>query len=294
MATELIARLFLDQSNYERREATEAILSDNSSRCNAPVSASSPPQLLRQTYGNRARQPTESPEPETPWAGLIDPHLVLSFSHMPSTQHGFVFGRDTRADIMLPEDLKGISYHHCAITFSKNFPDGRYRLVIRDLGSLTGTSVDYNDVKTEKRSNFVWILDPDMRNIVIRLHKDIVFRVEVVIKDTESPAQLRRIGQFLRPRSPEALLDALQLDTGRTTRATGSHTPKTGPILVKLKTLGQGSFGSVSRSWNVSTGVSYAVKEPSELAKATRNFDTEAWRNEGQTLIKLKHVSCVP
>lgn len=64
--------------------------------------------------------------------------LQLTFSVGPRAGRGFVIGRDPDCDIIMPQKLKMISQHHCALTF-----DGERRLILQDY-SRHGTIVTYN------------------------------------------------------------------------------------------------------------------------------------------------------
>jgi hypothetical protein len=250
-----------------------------------------PPPPIRTPHSRRDRAPTEPlGEGETP-AYLYSPCLQLTFSHGPQTDCGFVFGWDPDCDIVLPQ-ISGISFHHCALTFDKH-----NRPILRDLGSLNGTAVTYDNEGKGFRSKFHWIIGghnvPNEKNeIVIDLQEHLKFQIVVSHHDITSQLYIDNVSWFRQGTArAENLLGRLGLRSRpETERASGARTPGTGPILLRRK-LGEGAFGVVTHIWDVSTGAEYALKEPSEKAIKRNKVDKEAWRKEADVMRRITHVS---
>jgi serine/threonine-protein kinase Chk2 len=219
--------------------------------------------------------------------------LELRFSNGPRTNRGFVFGRDEKCDIVCHRNMLSVSKYHFALTFENGFEDtDKYRLVLRDLNSTLGTAVMYDYQGEETRRGFRWILSghggANNKTIIIQLSNMLVFRIVVHIPEI-SHALADSVNHFLRQRPPESLFADLDLfNLPRTEAATGTHTPRSGPILVNIKELGRGAFGVATHCWDVSTGREFARKQPLvQLSEA----DRRAWREEAKLLFKLSHVS---
>ncbi|SPQ20563.1 58b91467-99f2-4e1f-b778-eb56634c081b [Thermothielavioides terrestris] len=224
------------------------------------------------------------------------PYLELRFSDGPRTSAGFVFGKDPDvSDIVIPS-IQGISRRHFALTFRNNFEDGRYRLVVRDLGSTTGTTVTYNKQGKHCRRNFDWIISgfntPDKaRNIEVDLREDtVIFRVVVARHDLTSPTYIKNVERFLHgAAASDILFSALRLQSADATELnTAVHTPTNKPILLKQGVLGTGGFGEVSRYWNVSTGAEYACKRP-----LGHEYSREDWEKEIAIMKNMQHENIV-
>ncbi|AEO61522.1 hypothetical protein MYCTH_2311751 [Thermothelomyces thermophilus ATCC 42464] len=221
------------------------------------------PQLSR---SERESTPLERPREEVP-AYFYHPGLELRFSRGPQTPFGFVFGTDENSDIVLPKSISTISFHHFALTF-----DDHYRPIVKDLGSSNGIEVTYNSRGKGNRSNFIWIIGGHRiprytETIVINVNKDLKFQIVVARHDITSPQYIDNVNRFRQGMADAGnLLGRLDLRSRpQTERASGAHTPGTGPIFLKKK-LGEGTFGVVTHLWNVSTAEECAVKEPSARA----------------------------
>jgi hypothetical protein len=300
---DLIARLFshdpdgiaiarqtiVDHQNKSRLRLVKARL------LSKKLSASSPPQVTgshhkpasTQLFGKSINQD-------------YTPCLELSFKHGARTKHGVVFGTDpSKCDIVLPMK-KGISSRHCALTFEKNFQDcHHYRLVLRDLGSTTGTAVAYDGEGGERRTNFRWILGSHqitdkIKSIVIYIGTLAEFRIVVAPHDITSQAYTQKVENFLEgtARAEDSLL-RLRLQTNPSTiMPNQAQTPHMGPIRLIREELGRGAFGAVRKIWDVSTGGVYAAKtvinDVTEQETLVRN---RRLREEMKTLRSLRHVS---
>lgn len=244
--------------------------------------------------GRRDRAPTE--EPEQPKGDRLDycPRLELRFSRGPRTDHGFVFGWDSKCDVVLPW-MQGISFHHFALKF-----DDHYRPIVKDLGSLGGTEITYDKGGKGKRSDFVWIVGGhkvpnERKKIVITVNNYLRFQIVVSHHDITSQLYIDSVHRFRQgTANAENLLGRLDLGSRPPTeRASGAQTPGSGPIFLR-KTLGKGAFGVVTHIWNVSTAEEYAFKEPSAEAVRERRVDVNSWRKEARIMGRLSHVSLAP
>ncbi|KAI9789470.1 MAG: hypothetical protein M1816_006012 [Peltula sp. TS41687] len=195
----------------------------------------------------------------TPPLGYKDDsfELRLTFDRGPKDlQRGFVFGTNPQVcDVFLGPSHRTISRRHFCITF-----DEHRRLIIQE-SSTHGTAVGYDrqPKEDEKRTN---------TNITIHLplgeYQDMTLRIEGVNREWEKgdeqynnlrDSYLRERGDAIPP------LDVLGIQSQSTTMApTGSHSPRQRPIYLKREKLGSGSFGTVHRMIDVSTGEVYAGK----------------------------------
>lgn len=281
--TDLVACLYPFEDNWNH--AKEVIEKLNESRC-VPGRLSLP----EVQYGRHDREPTE--EPGNSEASPLDylPRIELRFSHGPRTSNGFVFGWDENSDIVLPW-ARGISFHHFAVTF-----DGRNYPVVKDLGSFSGIEVTYDRKGQGKRRDFVWIVGgypiPEQTSIIINVNEQLKFQIVVPYHDISSQLYVDNVNKF---RQGTTGVDNLvgQLDLRSrppTERTSGTHTPGTGPIVLK-KALGEGGFGVVSYMWDVSTGAEHALKEPSSKAIRANIVDIDAWMKEARIMGQISHVS---
>ncbi|KAK3687147.1 kinase-like domain-containing protein [Podospora appendiculata] len=243
-----------------------------------------------------ATEPLEGANTDTQQDDLNSlPYLELRFSDGPRASTGFVFGKDPDvSDVVLPS-IPGISRQHFALTYKNTFEDGRYRLVVRDLGSLRGTTVTYNAKGEHLRRKFDWIIagfefPNQAKSIIIQLHDDVKFRIVVAHHDVASSAYISNVERFLQGAAQsDALLGALRLQSGpHTERATAAHTPTNAPVFVNRGVIARGNFGTVSHRWNVSTGEEYGCKKPTE-----REFSRADWQKEISIMKGVHHSHIV-
>ncbi len=150
------------------------------------------------------------------------PCLEVRFSNGPQTKAGLVFGTDAACDIVLPK-LPGISKPHFALTYKNEFPDRRYRLIVRDLASKYGTKVTYDGMGDELRSDFDWIIvrfkiPNDAKAIILQPVKGPRFQLSVVRYDITSPEYTANIERFRQGAAgTKDLLDGIELEGGPAT-----------------------------------------------------------------------------
>jgi serine/threonine-protein kinase Chk2 len=152
--------------------------------------------------------------------------LELRFSKPPRTDRGFVFGRDEKCDVVFPANFTNISNYHFSLTFENDFEDtDLYRLVLRDLRSVSGTSVEYNGKGGGRRHDFRWILSGHSETlntpIIIEPHNMLLLRIEVFVPRISGHLN-DCVGHLLRQRSPPSLVEGLlRLFTAAGTSARG-------------------------------------------------------------------------
>ena len=225
------------------------------------------------------------------------PKLQLRFGQNRKYRAGFTIGTSSRCDIRLPtfSDVKGLSSIQCAISF-----DSEGRLVLRDLRDPKrrgdGTAVTYDSQGGEKRRGFTWILGGhralDNTEIVILFHNKIQFLIVVPYRDFHSVDHKKRIDQFrlgANASVSDLVLSELSFfgDGDTTEVPTGAQTPRTNAILLQVgpEKLGQGTFGTVTHVWDVSTGREFARKDPVE-----EEYRPEDWAREINLMSTLNHV----
>lgn len=240
-------------------------------------------------YGRCDRESTEPLQQSDVPAYLHSPCLQLRFSHGPQTPHGFVFGWDPKCDIVLPW-MPGISYHHFALTF-----DEQYRPIVKDLRSLNGTQVTYDNQGHGLRSDFVWIvgghdIPNETTSIVIHVNEDLKLQIVMSRYDKTSQLHIDNVNRFHQGTADAEDLHELNLRSRlQTERASGAQTPSTRPIVLR-KRLGKGGFGIVTHLWDVSTGNEYALKEPTKDAIRNKEVDIRAWKREADVMRQISHV----
>ena len=292
---DLIARVYpVDETNLKEtlQYATNSIMCNRRSR--PPLYPPAPPEARPMRGAREATEPLESCKDGKEDLGSL-PFLELRFSDGPRASVGFVFGKDPdTSDVLLPS-IPGISRRHFALTYKNTFEDGYYRLVVRDLGSSRGTMVTYNSQGNHLRRKFDWIIAghefPEFNNtIVVQPHNDAKFQIVVAHHDVTSSAYIDNVKRFLQGAAEsDALFGALCLQSApRTERNTTAHTPTNDPILINRGFIAQGTFGVVSRRWNVSTGEEYGCKQPAG------SYDRADWRKEISIMKSVCHVRPAP
>ena len=236
----------------------------------------------RPPYRRGERQLTEAPESCSVLENLHGPCIELSFSDIPRSRHGVVFGTDPDSDVVLP-NWKGMGYRHLTLTF-----DEANRLIVKDWGSLVGTEVTYNGAGGGTRSKFQWIVGghprlKDKPKILINIYATVLVQLQIVTAyhDVSTSAYIDKVSRFRKGAgTAEGLFNDLSIpNRPETERPSGAHTPGAGAIHL-TKEVGRGSYGVVDYFWNVSTGDEYALKKPSEKARRKGVVNVEAWRHE--------------
>ncbi|EJT79656.1 CAMK protein kinase [Gaeumannomyces tritici R3-111a-1] len=245
---------------------------------------------------SRERESTEPLESQN--GPVLDtlPYVELKLSDTHRSRSGFLFGWGENNDVILPKS-RGVGRHHFTLTF-----DGEKRPIVKDWGSLNGIQVTYGSQGHGARSGFQWIVGgheiPFVKRpiVVAALARPLVqLQIVVVPHDVASLAYIDKVDRFLQSTAAatEDLLSGLNIaNRTDTKRPTGAPKLETGPIHIR-KQLGKGSFASVTRYWDVSTGEEYALKKPSAEAVRARRVRIDAWRNEAHIMNLIEHPHVV-
>ncbi|KPM39123.1 hypothetical protein AK830_g7448 [Neonectria ditissima] len=285
MEHDIIAYLYPHGSGFTVRNASRAI---EASPRYVPPRLAQPP---RTRYSCGERESTEPPEDQGASALDYLPYLEITFSDIPRTDRGLIFGSNPNCDVLLDE--KAISNVHFSLTL-----DEFNRPIVKDLNSLMGTQVTYDGKGEGARRDFQWIvgghhIPQEMKSIIITVPKVISFQIVVPFHPITSPAYIDKVNRFKQgTATAEDLLDDLGLSNPPTRPRTGAHTPGTGEINLGKK-LGEGSFGVVTHLWNVSTGDERVVKEPTLKAIRKGKVDEKAWRREARIMGQVSHPHIV-
>lgn len=222
----------------------------------------------------------------TPPSGT--PYIQISLERAPTTPLGITFGSDSLCDVVLT-GYKGVSRHHCSITF-----DSKGRLIVRDLDSKSGTQVTYDGEGQGYRQGFHWIVGEGggaNKKTVIHIGPKLSFLVEVQnAGDTSNPSYLQKVERF-RAGNSAGLQATTLLDAGLhvEARLASETIPPLSPIYLS-KPLGQGSSGRAMYQWNVSTGEEIVIKEPIH-GLFMDDARIEEWKREAKAMERLRHVS---
>lgn len=230
------------------------------------------------------------PERESQLHGC--PRVVLRWSEPPASSRGILLGSSARCDVQLS------SVHadeaHLALTFNENRD-----LVIRDIGSSRGTQVTYigdrrsqiHHLRSEDKSksakdklnpdncrkNFEWIVGGHRyHNFLTQWATSEFLRQDelpprVTLGSGESKISFwvdpgskeytdTQISRFLPGWGPPSMLKQFFFGAKKST-------PQIIDPLYSYKLVGRGSYASVYRVWNVSTGDSRALKQPNNKAE---------------------------
>lgn len=270
--TDLIAYLYAYDGNHHVTEMIRESLNE---------SVQAHPE--EEPYHRGSRESTAAPESSSMC-------LELRFSSGPRTKAGFVFGAAKSCDFVLRKSE--ISNVHFAITF-----DERDRLIVRDLGSKNGTTVEYDGFGGRNRIGFQWIIggtaEVQNKAITVKPRRDIAMLIDVNPFTLDS-SHAERVARFREGTAqPDELLAGFDLSRRRTAAASTAETPIPTRILLKLEELGVGGFGRVDRVWDVSTGRQYARKTPLRvLGNGSKDQKSlKRWRREIDNMRSVDHVS---
>lgn len=199
-----------------------------------------------------------------------------------------VFGRGPDSDVVLPK-CTGIGYHHFTLTF-----DDANRLIVKDWGSLIGTEVTYDGEGSGVRREFRWIVSgAETKPILVKLYSSPQIRLHIIVnqQDSASSEYINNVRRFCHgSQTAEDLFFDLNIpNRWETEWPTGAHTPGQGAIHLANQ-VGEGSYATVTRFWNVSTGEEHALKEPSAKAIRERRAVVADWANEIHIMSQITHV----
>lgn len=207
--------------------------------------------------------------------------LQLNFDNKPKNlEKGFVFGSDPQVcDVFLGERGAGFSRKHFRITFNER------RQVIFENTSRTEARVSYDGEILPDRTHFPWILFNHYENIKVEMGKeDLIFKVKwpKIPEDRQAEYDAHRDAYLEECRNALPALSQLGVESQQTTALlTAQRSPRQQPIYLPEEELGHGSFGTVHKVVDVSTGYEYAGKI----------FHGGEWKKEVEILKSLSHVS---
>ncbi|KAL8949551.1 MAG: hypothetical protein Q9222_004343 [Ikaeria aurantiellina] len=234
--------------------------------------------------------------------------LKLTFGEKPKDPgRGYSFGTyATACNILLgSRGLHGISRVHFYITFGLN-TDGERLLILRDRSS-NGMAVSYNgQAKEELRRDFTWILNlkNERRKWDVEIHVcGMSFKVQLASHKTCQVEYNEKMDGFLaESRTAFPQLDVLGIDNP-TPIAQPSRplTPRQLPIYLRLRELGEGSFGVVHKVVDASTGTIYARKtfrpprrEDNKVRMKHRRMEwSEQIRREARIMVENVHENII-
>lgn len=220
--------------------------------------------------------------------------IKVTFNHIPKTRHGLRCGHGEDAELRF-DSLQGVGLYHFSLTF-----DDSYRLIVRDLGSTSGTTVMYGRAERGPWSNFSWIIGGSdflegMGSISVKVQNILHFKLVIPRHDIQSKLYRDKVDRYRAGSTDvERILSLGNVglsSQARTTLPSGFYTSAKRPTkhVTLQKKIGEGSFASVFRVWIVDTGLQYALKKPKE----PMSVDREIWEREAFIMKRAKHVSSV-
>ena len=211
----------------------------------------------------------------TPAPGQSGSQIQLTFDKKPKNlEKGFVFGSDPKTcDVLLGAWAAGFTRQHFRITFN-----ARGDVILTDISrELTRVSYDGEDLPT--RNDFTWILFYDYENITVTLNEG---EMKIILEFKVEWPENRKSCKLEYQAHRDAYLEECWKATPSLSRlGIESKESVVSPIYLKKEELGRGSFGTVHKVVNVSTGNEYAGK----------TFHGGNWKDEVKILETISHVS---
>ncbi|OAA80862.1 protein kinase [Akanthomyces lecanii RCEF 1005] len=222
---------------------------------------------------------------DTPKESQCDQYIPISFDKLPKTTHGLIFGCDKASDVRLP-DTGCISRFHFSIGF-----DDQRRLMVKDLNSLNGTQVTFGDKGEGVRRKFQWLVgginDLSREQIVIRVSDELslwLVHENHGIREAEHRDKVDRFRRGTQNSGSLQLRIHCRVQSQLGLRR-GKKPPSTAQddAIHLLKKLGNGSSGTATYRWNVSTGEEVVLKQP------LGDFREDTWMQEAEIMNQLRH-----
>ncbi|KAL8856088.1 MAG: hypothetical protein Q9178_007283 [Gyalolechia marmorata] len=189
--------------------------------------------------------------------------IHLSMDHGPKNpDKGFVFGSDpVRCDVVIGE-WPAFSREHFRITFN-----ARGDVILKDTSRFP-TSVNYKHEAPSSRNHFTWVLLDDYENIHVTLNcgkpNQLIFKIERPHNRKHCLSQYEAYREIYLNRERHStlpLMGQLGVESQQpTATVTASESPRQHSIYLKQAKLGAGTFGTVYKVVDVSTGSVYAGK----------------------------------
>lgn len=235
----------------------------------------------KQTLNEESRDPLE-----------YEACIKVTFNQIPKTRHSLRCGHAEDAELRF-DTLKGIGLYHFALTF-----DDSYHLIVRDLGSTSGTTVVYGRTERGPWSDFSWIVGGSdflkgISSIIVKVSNLMQFQLVIPHHDTQSKLYRDKVDRYrIGSAHVEQIFNLGNVDLSsqaRTTFPSGIYTSVKRPNkpVTLQKKIGEGSFACVYRVWIVNTGLQYALKKPKE----PKSIDKDAWEREAWIMKRVEHVS---
>ena len=216
----------------------------------------------------------------TPAIARPGSQIRLTFDDKPKDlEKGFIFGSDLGVcDIFLGERDAGFSRRHFRIAFNERGE------VIFENTSRKKALVNYNGSSLPGRNQFSWILFDTYTNITIAVGDEdgLSFKVEWPEHRDLNKVKYKAHRDAYFEERQKALPPLSQLGV-ESQQTTAQHSPKQQPLYLAGKVLGCGSFGTVYKVVDVTTGYEYAAKL----------FHSGNWKREVEILRKISHVSVI-
>lgn len=228
-------------------------------------------------------QPLNATPPNTRFGQYANlPYLQLSFDNPPRHSQGFLFGHSRSiCDVVLDEEL-GLRDVHFMVGFTKDYDDGLYRLVVRDLGSSTGTMVTYGARATDFRQDFTWTISGygfvDESEIIIIAAYGKEYAIVPMLYDMRDTGYIYAV---------ESYTAGLPRYFPRIDVTSRSAAFKALPATITEGQLMDGPRGTTRKIWDPTTARAFAQKS----VVLTPEIDRRAWCQHVRRLANLDHVS---
>ncbi|KAI9842956.1 MAG: hypothetical protein M1837_006693 [Sclerophora amabilis] len=255
--------------------------------------------------------PTISSRETTPAGGQFDEgggeydslhRILLRFKEkevdLKNPATGIAFGTDPKkCDVFLgPRGPGGISGLHFCITF-----DDAGNIYLKD-SSTWGTAVSYSgQAEDEVRRHFTWRLnhEKDKGDWDIQVHvptkRGLCFKVKLATHNTCGEEYRHNVYKFLEAgRNALPSVNALGIKSYETTEPPSqSFSPKQRPVYLRDQELGSGTFGSVYKIIDASTGFTFAGKYFHRRSQRTNSDWLETIRREIRIMSSIAHEHIV-
>ena len=192
--------------------------------------------------------------------------LRFTFNQPPRSGLAFVFGSGPkRCDAYIGSRPEQISAQHFLVYFNR-----RRQLVLRDV-SKSGSVLVYDPKEGyNRRKDFVWILFKNM-DIVFTTRAGSIFKLQVVREASQRTEYLKHLEKFLtvgrviaHTAGSRKLIGKHNVDLDGFNETATTSLPQASlldPLYHCIKELGSGSYGTVYKVVNLSTGYIHAAKK---------------------------------
>ncbi|KAK4196399.1 hypothetical protein QBC40DRAFT_183610 [Triangularia verruculosa] len=213
---------------------------------------------------------------------------MIALDIIPKGDRGTEVGCDPLADISLP-NVPGVSYRHFSLTFNDD-----YCLVVRDLQSARGTTVNYGGkeigpfIGTECIVGGSDFLRGKDQPIIIKATRRVQFRLVVEPFDPSSKEFRDGVDRY---RAGSGQLEEIFEGVGiraPTQPHTEVQTPADNENTQLVRRIGQGRSSVVQHVFDVKTGRQHALRE------ALDPYNPASWSERAAKMGPVSHVSAQP